>query len=89
MSNDKRYFFMFCYTWCANNQSGDGYEILNNDVESLVLKDITDAKDIIKNSIQEKMHHNKESISVIITNIIKLNYCTHDDFYGNQAKPSS
>lgn len=81
--SDKFHHFMFCYTWYANSQNGSGYQILHNDQKLIVNKDIKDANSFIQDEIQKKFQHDKNAIQVIITNIIHLNYCTKDEFWGD------
>ena len=78
---EKFYWFMICYTWQANGQSGNGTKILKSDAESLLNKDINEATDMCKEFVGEKMHHNKDSVQIIFTNIIKLAHCSHSEFY--------
>lgn len=79
----KKHHFMFCYSWSANNRTGDGYKILHNDKKELTMKDINQAKGFIKESIEKQMHHNKESIQVIFSSINHLSYCSDDEFYND------
>lgn len=77
----KLYWFMICYTWRANNQSGNGSNILCGDSEEIRDKDIVIATESCKDFVSKKMHHDKESIQIIFTNIIRLSHCTRDEFY--------
>lgn len=78
---EKFYWFMICYTWRANNQSGNGSNILCGDSDQIHDKDISTASDSCKDFVSKKMHYDKESIQIIFTNIIKLAHCTRDEFY--------
>ena len=75
---------MFCYTWRANGESGNGSNILQNKTKELTMKDINEAVEFIQIFIEKRMSHSKKSIQVIMTNIIHLNYCSYDDFYNNK-----
>lgn len=82
MSEDKKYtFFMFCYQWTANNQQGRGSKILSNDNDFLISKDIGEASSVCAEFVGQQMNHDKDSVKIIFTNIIKLNHCTQDEFY--------
>ena len=85
MSELKLHHIMFCYDWRANGEGGNGHKILQNEKKELTMKDIDEAIDFIKVSIEDKMNHSKKSIQVIITNIIHLNCCTMDEFYNNKS----
>lgn len=78
---EKFYWFMFCYTWRANGQNGNGSKILRSDSDQILSSDINDAVGLCKEFVGEQMHHNKESIQIIFTNIIKLAHCTNSEFH--------
>lgn len=78
---DKYYWFMFCYYWQANNQSGNGSKILSGDSSDLNNRDINDVISHCKEFVGKQMHHDKDSVQIIFTNIIRLNHCTNSEFY--------
>lgn len=80
---NKLHHFMFCYTWRANGEKGNGSNILQNKYKHLTMKDMDEAAEFIKLFVCKKMNHDKESIQVVFTNIIHLAYCANSEFYNN------
>lgn len=79
----KYHFFMFCYTWRANGEQGNGSNVLLNNARFINDSDLSDASKYIKEFIGKRMNHNEDAIQVIFTNIIHLNHCTKKEYYGN------
>lgn len=77
---------MFCYTWRANGQNGNGSKIMQSDSDRIISKDINEAVGICQDFVSEQMHHNKSSIQIIFTNIIRLSYCSENEFYKKDDK---
>ena len=82
---NKLHHFMFCYVWRANGEKGEGHSILQNDSKDLTMKDIDEAVSFIKVFISKRMHHDKDSIQVIFTNVIHLAYLENSEFYNNET----
>ncbi|MEG1232399.1 MAG: hypothetical protein RSE18_01085 [Acinetobacter sp.] len=86
MSEDKKYHvFMFCYSWFANGQHGLGHKTLFNENKELRNSDLNDAISFIQEQVQKNNNHNKESVSIVFSNIIHLNYCTQAEFYQEET----
>lgn len=81
---EKNHHIMFCYTWRANNEKGNGSNIFQNETRELTMNDIDEAVDFIKCFVEKTMNHNKESVQIIFTNIIHLNHCSMDEFYDSK-----
>lgn len=82
---NKLHHFMFCYVWRANGEKGEGHNILQNDSKNLTMKDIDEAVSFIKVFISKRMHHDKDSIQVIFTNVIHLAHLKNSEFYNNET----
>lgn len=86
MSEDKKYHvFMFCYSWFANGQRGIGYKTLFNENKELRNSDLNDAISFIQEQVQKNNNHDKESVSIVFSNIIHINYCTQTEFYQEET----
>ena len=86
MSEDKKFHvFMFCYSWLANGQCGTGHKTLFNENKELRNSDLNDAVSFIQEQVQKNNNHNKESVSIVFSNIIHLNYCTQAEFYRKET----
>ena len=83
---EKIHHIMFCYIWRGKEHKGDGHKILQNKTKELTLKDVNDATDFIKSDICSKFKYNKSEIQVTMANIIHLNYCSSNEFYGEDNK---
>lgn len=78
---EKYYWFMICYIWQSNGKSGNGSYVLSNDSTEILNRDIASAIDAIKEFSGKQVNHDKDSMKIIITNIINLAHCTVDEFY--------
>lgn len=86
MSEDKKYHvFMFCYSWFANGQRGIGHKALFNESREIKNSDLNDAISIIQEQVQRNNNHDKDSVSIVFSNIIHINYCTQAEFYREET----
>lgn len=83
---EKIHHIMFCYIWHGGQHKGDGHKILQNKTKELTLKDINEAADFIKSDVCSKFEYAESKIQVVMTNIIHLNYCSANEFYGTENK---
>lgn len=83
---EKYHVFMFCYSWSANGQHGVGHKTLFSKSREIKNSDLNDAISMIQEQVQRNNNHNKDSISIVFSNIIHINYCTQAEFYQEETE---
>lgn len=83
MSNQKYYYFMFCYSWRNDHKQGDvsiSFGKENKNITNGYLGFVMDeAKDLIYN----RLGHPRHSLNLVCTNIIFLGKMTEEEFNSN------